>query len=405
MRLPYLRPISPTVALLVVALGAALARGDQPQDEQPEPKAKVTLKPGDAVLFDAIAKANWIQGEESSGWEKDKVYMIECWATWCGPCIAMIPKVNALHAKYTDQGLRIIAMNVRDKGKTPAQIAQFAKRRQMTYPIAHEAPGGVFHKTWLGAVGKVGIPYAFVVVNGKLLMSSHPGFLNPQVMDDILAGGEAREQAVASVLEQERKMRRMYALMGAFSKAKGKNEVKAMSKALEQLEADYATLPYLKPMRVDYALASEDWKLATRRINELGDSPREMAAMKQLAYRLVPGGMPGTARRPGIPQAKNMPPALRTLVAQKVEYAVAKSRNTAATYVLLAAVRWEMGEKSSAKDAARHAAAHHGKMPAKPFEDFVQSLEAGKPMTVGDVFGAISKAMKPQEKPKQDQAM
>ena len=29
----------------------------------------------------------WIQGTPVKEWEKDKVYIFEFWATWCGPCL------------------------------------------------------------------------------------------------------------------------------------------------------------------------------------------------------------------------------------------------------------------------------------------------------------------------------
>src|SRR6478735_4808346 len=58
---------------------------------------------GDPVTPDALGKAEWIQGSAPTAWEPGKLYLIECWATWCGPCVAAIPHVNELHRKYADK--------------------------------------------------------------------------------------------------------------------------------------------------------------------------------------------------------------------------------------------------------------------------------------------------------------
>lgn len=43
---------------------------------------------------------------------KGKVVLVDFWATWCPPCIASIPALNALAQKYHDQGFVILGVNV-----------------------------------------------------------------------------------------------------------------------------------------------------------------------------------------------------------------------------------------------------------------------------------------------------
>ena len=68
-------------------------------------KSEPTLVSGAEVNLAAVKNADWIQGEGPVSFEPGKVYVFECWATWCGPCVALIPHVNELHEKYYDQGL------------------------------------------------------------------------------------------------------------------------------------------------------------------------------------------------------------------------------------------------------------------------------------------------------------
>ncbi len=62
----------------------------------PGEKAAPTLKIGSAVTTKVFSELDWIQGEAPKEWEPEKVYIFECWATWCGPCLAAIPHVNEL---------------------------------------------------------------------------------------------------------------------------------------------------------------------------------------------------------------------------------------------------------------------------------------------------------------------
>ena len=43
---------------------------------------------------------------------KGNVVLIDFWASWCGPCRQSFPWMNDMHAKYRDEGLVIIAVNL-----------------------------------------------------------------------------------------------------------------------------------------------------------------------------------------------------------------------------------------------------------------------------------------------------
>jgi thiol-disulfide isomerase/thioredoxin len=42
----------------------------------------------------------------------NQVVLVEFWATWCPPCVAAMPTLNALEAKYKSQGFEILGINV-----------------------------------------------------------------------------------------------------------------------------------------------------------------------------------------------------------------------------------------------------------------------------------------------------
>ena len=46
--------------------------------------------------------------------EKGKVYVVEFWATWCGPCIASMPHISKLQDDYAKRGVTVISVSDED---------------------------------------------------------------------------------------------------------------------------------------------------------------------------------------------------------------------------------------------------------------------------------------------------
>src|SRR5688572_31071660 len=147
--------------LLAVALTGAVALPAAAQEEK-----SATLKAGDPAPPLAVSK--WVKGEPVKQLEKGKVYVIECWATWCGPCIQAIPHVTELQKKYKDKDLIVIGMNVWENDV--AAVEPFVKKMgaKMDYRVATDlvpegAESGKMADTWMKAAGRNGIPCSFIV--------------------------------------------------------------------------------------------------------------------------------------------------------------------------------------------------------------------------------------------------
>ena len=80
----------------------------------------------DGSKFDLAAKRN-------------KVVLLNLWATWCGPCRYEIPELQSLHAKFEPKGFEVIGVSVDESGVEP--VKQFVNEFKMTYPVVLDPEG------------------------------------------------------------------------------------------------------------------------------------------------------------------------------------------------------------------------------------------------------------------------
>jgi thiol-disulfide isomerase/thioredoxin len=153
--------------------------------------AEPTLKVGDPAP--KLQTGKWVQGDPVKDFQKGKAYIVEFWATWCGPCRASIPHVNELYNQFKDKGLVVIGQNCWEKDES--LVAPFVKKMgdKMTYRVALDDKSsnskGAMATSWMAAAGRKGIPSAFLVdTKGRIAWIGHPMQLKDQMIEDALAG-------------------------------------------------------------------------------------------------------------------------------------------------------------------------------------------------------------------------
>ena len=76
-----------------------------------------------------------------------RVVVLNFWGTYCEPCKAETPALQAAYAKYTDRGLTIIGVDVTNMervwGKTEQHVREFAAEYNVTYPLLLDTRGQV----------------------------------------------------------------------------------------------------------------------------------------------------------------------------------------------------------------------------------------------------------------------
>jgi thiol-disulfide isomerase/thioredoxin len=190
--------IFPHALFLLLAAGVGCSAQDSKPDEPKRPKFWL----GDAAP--AISGAKWLQGKETK-FEKDKVYVVEFWATWCRPCIQSMPHLAKLQEEYGKQGLQIIAVTTADEdGNTQEAVEEFLKKRGAKFPFPFAfCTGEATNTAWREDSGTDSLPSSFVVDGaGKLAFIGHPSDL-----DDVLPrvfAGTWKGQASIDEIEKEK---------------------------------------------------------------------------------------------------------------------------------------------------------------------------------------------------------
>lgn len=107
---------------------------------------------------------------------KGKVVVIDFWATWCGPCKAAAPKLDAIYKEFRDKGLFVIGANLAERGEGGVRIqtkdnaVAYAKEHGYSYTFTYANDD-------LGKAWKVpGYPTFFIVGKDGIVKEVMVGF-------------------------------------------------------------------------------------------------------------------------------------------------------------------------------------------------------------------------------------
>jgi thiol-disulfide isomerase/thioredoxin len=192
------------VAVAGLALPAAAQDGAPAAPAKSAEKAKAKLGAGDKAPALSIAK--WLKGSPVESFESGKIYVVEFWATWCGPCRVSIPHLTELQKKYANNNVTIIGVSAEDEEKV---VADFVSKQadKMDYVVAWDREGAT-DKAYMAASGQQGIPTAFIVgKQGSIEWIGHPMEMD-EVLDQVVNGkwdskAYAEQQRVVQDLMKE----------------------------------------------------------------------------------------------------------------------------------------------------------------------------------------------------------
>jgi len=336
----------------------------------PAPPA-ITLAPGDRAP--ELKPEEWVKGARVDGFEPGKVYVVEFWATWCGPCIAAIPHLTELQKENPDA----VFIGLAGSERTPkgaegderlSKVRDFVsgKGDVMGYRVAF-TPERKISTEWMTAAGQNGIPCTFLVgKDGSIEWIGHPMGLD-EPLSRVVAGTWDREAEATRAKDAAAARRKNAEALRALSEARA---AKDWDKALSIFDQLIIELPKNPQAHMDrYQLlagvANKPEIAAANRtalLELINDSP---AALNQIAWFIVDDSTV---------QTRDLDFALRC---SERANELAES-NDPAILDTLARVWWEKGDRAKAVEFQQRAVRELGSDETKMAKEIREALERYK---------------------------
>jgi len=264
--------------------------------------------------------SQWVKGSSIEKFEPGKTYVVEFWATWCGPCRTTIPHLTEMAHKFKDK-VTFIGMDVFEHGSADAvekSVKKFVDGmgEKMDYHVAMDKEMFMADH-WMKAAGQNGIPCAFVVDKTKVLWIGHPMAGLEQVLGEVVEGKFDSEKAKKRADAQQQVEKFFAAAMKGGDPA----ELEKQGKELEALDKELGGIMPGEPFEAQKVLKQAKFQAAMMAYQKAvfgGEEADKVDKLEAAAKAVAPEGFDFDRVRAQIQQAKGGQEA-QTLFAKYVK--------------------------------------------------------------------------------------
>lgn len=107
---------------------------------------------------------------------KNKVVLVDFWASWCGPCRQSFPTLDELQKKYGPQGFVIVAVSVDEK---QSDMDDFLKEHPVSFTTVRDGAQKLVEKTEVSAM-----PSSFLIDSTGKVRFAHTGYYGNKTKED-----------------------------------------------------------------------------------------------------------------------------------------------------------------------------------------------------------------------------
>ena len=104
-----------------------------------------------------LARADGQPGNVKLADLRGRVVLLDFWATWCPPCLAMMPTLHDLYREWQPRGAEFVAIDSDGPAISRAELQAFLVRRPFPYPVV------IDDKEIGGLYGVYSIPHLVVI--------------------------------------------------------------------------------------------------------------------------------------------------------------------------------------------------------------------------------------------------
>jgi thiol-disulfide isomerase/thioredoxin len=110
---------------------------------------------------------------------EDKLVVLDFWATWCKPCVDMMPSLQRLYDSYSEKGLVVLGVSIDEDKDRVKKIRKFVDKVGVSYPIFSDArPTPAWHTFKVKA-----IPALFLIDRDGQIVAQWLGNVDHQAVE------------------------------------------------------------------------------------------------------------------------------------------------------------------------------------------------------------------------------
>ena len=169
--------IGVAVALIVAGVGSLMWMGQQSATSAPRPSNSLAQAPGGTAASDFTLLSPDGQEISLSDYE-GQVILVNWWATWCPPCKAEMPAINAFYETHKADGFVVLAVNSQEGAST---VKNFIQANGFSFPVLLDSQGQVMERYHVRA-----LPTSFIIDRDGVIQYIQTGEISPRQLEVIV---------------------------------------------------------------------------------------------------------------------------------------------------------------------------------------------------------------------------